>query len=942
MTAVAASFPGVLDVVPDAIVIIDSIGSMVEVNEQAIQLFGYARPDLVGQPVELLIPERFHQQHLQHRTRFLSQPKRRAMGSGLDLWGKRRDGSEFEIEISLNPIRTAEGLYVASAIRDVTERKSAERERLASLIDATSDAIIGVQLDGVISHWSTGAIRMFNYAPEEVIGRSISLLSPEEPWVEQSPTVQRLAQGEPLDLVDARRRRKDGSTIHISLTMTPIRDAAQATIGVSMVARDITVRKLEENRLQLAAIVDSSDDAIIGKTNDGIITSWNPGAEKMFGFSAGEAIGRPILMCIPPERAGEETHILNRIMAGKCVDHFDTRRRRKDGRDIDVSITVSPIRDASGTIIGASKIARDITQRANAERRLLVQLARLHLLNRISRAIAERQDLPSIFQVVVNSLEDDLPVDFCCACLLEPPYDRLTIASIGAHSQAMADSLSLHALSTIPVIANGLSCCLDGQLIHEPDLALLELPLSRQFAAAGLRSLVVAPLQVDSTFFGMIIASRRQPQGFTSGDCEFLRQLGDHVALAAHQSQLHTSLQQAYHDLHRSQQAAMQQERLRALGEMAAGIAHDINNALSPVALYSEWLLGKESGLSDRARKYLEIMYRSIDDVASTIARLGEFYRQRPPQLALEAANLNLLVQHVIDLTRARWNDMPQQRGLLIRMVTSLDPALPAIMGVASEVREALTNLVFNAVDAMPDGGTLTLATRTTEARTGPGGVRIPERVLVEICDTGIGMDEETRRRCLEPFFSTKGERGSGLGLAMVYGMARRHHAEIEIDTEVNRGTTMRLSFAIPHTRTEGEPPPLLSSIPARLRLLVIDDDPILLNSLRTILEDDGHQVVAEHVSTRAIELFRTAWPTAERFSAVITDLGMPHCDGRQVASAIKDVSATTPVILLTGWGRTMVADGELPMHVDYVLAKPPKLAELRQALMHCCPPPLA
>ncbi len=226
----------------------------------------------------------------------------------------------------------------------------------------------------------------------------------------------------------------------------------------------------------------------------------------------------------------------------------------------------------------------------------------------------------------------------------------------------------------------------------------------------------------------------------------------------------------------------MQQERLRALGQMASGIAHDINNAISPVALYTDSLLEREAGISERGTGQLKTVQRAIHDVAATVARMREFYRQREPQMSLEPVQLNDLVQQVVELTRARWSDMPHMRGVVIDLKTELKPDLPLIMGVESEIRDALTNLVFNAVDAMPDGGAL--------AACGPAPAEFG-RVVVEVSDTGVGMDEATRRRCLEPFFTTKGERGTGLGLAMVYGMVQRHSADIDIDSAVGRGTTV-------------------------------------------------------------------------------------------------------------------------------------------------------
>jgi CheY-like chemotaxis protein len=370
----------------------------------------------------------------------------------------------------------------------------------------------------------------------------------------------------------------------------------------------------------------------------------------------------------------------------------------------------------------------------------------------------------------------------------------------------------------------------------------------------------------------------------------------------------------------------MQQERLRALGQMASGIAHDINNAISPVALYTESLLERESTLSERGREQLKNVQRAIHDVAATVARMREFYRQREPQMNLAPVSLNDLVQQVVELTRARWSDIPHQRGVVIDVKTDLAPNLPLVMGVESEIRDALTNLVFNAVDAMPEGGALRMRTRAGDL----GGVR------VEVSDTGAGMDEATRRRCLEPFFTTKGERGTGLGLAMVYGMVQRHSADIDIDSMVGRGTTVALSFAAAVSAAPTEPLEELP-VPTGLRILVVDDDPLLLRSLREILEADEHVVAVAGGGRDGIDQFREAGSGDQAFDVVLTDLGMPFVDGRQVAGAVKAASPRTPVILLTGWGRRLIAEGDIPPHVNVVLSKPPKLRDLRDALARCC-----
>jgi signal transduction histidine kinase/ActR/RegA family two-component response regulator/uncharacterized membrane protein affecting hemolysin expression len=579
-----------------------------------------------------------------------------------------------------------------------------------------------------------------------------------------------------------------------------------------------------------------------------------------------------------------------------------------------------------------------LTRIGEGQDRLQSQLARLDLLHRITGAIGDRLDLSSIFLVVVGTLEADLPIDFGGVCTYEPGAGFVSLQSIGPRGRALAPAMALGDAAAIPVDENGLSRCVGGELVYEPDTSTLPFALPRRFAQAGLRSLVLAPMLVEQSVCGVLIAARRAAEGFGSADCEFLRHLCDHVALATRQAQLHGALQRAYDDLRQSQQTVMQQERLRALGQMASGIAHDINNAISPVALYTEMLLEREPALSDRARGCLVTIQGAIEDVADTVARMREFYRPREPQLVLARVALNRAIEHVVELTRARWSDLPQQRGIVIQLRTDLAPDLPEIMGAEGEIRDALTNLIFNAVDAMPQGGTLTLRTRISDA---PGGSHRAEgssdaerRVTVEVTDTGIGMDEETRRRCLEPFYTTKGERGTGLGLAMVYGMVQRHSAELEIDSALGRGTTLRLSFAVTSEPLQGAAPAAVNVQPnRRLSILLVDDDPLLIKSLRDILEGDGHLITAADGGQRGIDEFTAAHRRGEPFALVITDLGMPYVDGRKVAATVRAVSPSTPVILLTGWGRRMLAENDIPPHVDRVLGKPPKLIELRTAL---------
>jgi CheY-like chemotaxis protein len=325
---------------------------------------------------------------------------------------------------------------------------------------------------------------------------------------------------------------------------------------------------------------------------------------------------------------------------------------------------------------------------------------------------------------------------------------------------------------------------------------------------------------------------------------------------------------------------------------------------------------------------------RAIDDVAQTVSRLREFYRQREPQLALVPLDLNRLIQDAAEMTRARWADMSQHRGVAIEMNLVLSPEPASVAGIESEIREALINLIFNAVDALAEGGTITIRTRLIDRNSlgeGGGGKRA---VCIEVADTGAGMDEETKRRCLEPFFTTKGDRGTGLGLAMVYGTVQRHNGAIEIESALGQGTTIRLVF--PQCAERAAEPFSSANVPGPspgLRLLIVDDDVELLRSLRQILTDEGHSVTVADGGQAGIDALLAAGREGRRFDAVLTDLGMPQIDGRRVASAVKAASPDTMVCLLTGWGQFIETPADIPLHVDRVLNKPPRLSELREVL---------
>ena len=301
------------------------------------------------------------------------------------------DGTRKYIHPYPEPIFDADGNMIGASniVMDVTNQKIAEEQqaRLAAIVQSTDDAIISKNLDGFITSWNAAAERLYGYKAEEIIGQHITKLIPQERLNEEDEIITRIKKGEPIEHYVTQRLTKEKKLVDVSLTVSPVKDPKGRIIGASKIARDIGMQKLaEEQQARLAAIVQSTDDAIISKNLGGFITSWNAAAERLYGYKAEEIVGQHVTKLIPEDRLNEEEEIISRIKNGVSVDHYETKRQTKDGKLIDVSLTVSPVRDPKGTIIGASKIARDITTqkllleelRENEERlRMAIETTRL-------------------------------------------------------------------------------------------------------------------------------------------------------------------------------------------------------------------------------------------------------------------------------------------------------------------------------------------------------------------------------------------------------------------------------------------------------------------------------------------------------------------------------------------------------------------------------------
>ncbi|HLJ46903.1 MAG TPA: PAS domain S-box protein [Bryobacteraceae bacterium] len=361
----------IVDSSDDAIISKDLNGVITSWNKSAERLFGYTSGEIVGKPITILIPP----ERLDEEPYILARLRRGERVEHFETVRLRKDGKLIDTSVSISPVRDPWGHIIGASkiVRDITDSKRTERSArlLGAIVDSSDDAIISKDLNGIITSWNKSAERIFGYTADEIVGKPVTMLVPPDRLDEELEIQARIRQGERVDHIETVRRSKDGKLLDVSLTISPVRGARGEIMGGSKIARDISDRRNTERSVRLLhSIVDSSDDAIISKDLNGIITSWNESAERLFGYRAEEIVGKPITILIPPDRLEEELTILARLRNGERVDHFETIRQCKDGSLLDISLTISPIRDERGRVIGASKVARDITERKRADAEL--------------------------------------------------------------------------------------------------------------------------------------------------------------------------------------------------------------------------------------------------------------------------------------------------------------------------------------------------------------------------------------------------------------------------------------------------------------------------------------------------------------------------------------------------------------------------------------------
>ena len=375
--------------------------------------------------------------------------------------------------------------------------------------------------------------------------------------------------------------------------------------------------------------------------------------------------------------------------------------------------------------------------------------------------------------------------------------------------------------------------------------------------------------------------------------------------------EIEASVRDAYEQLKATQERLIQSEKLRAVGEIASGVAHDFNNTLGIILGNIQLLLRTVKDESALSR--LRAAERAALDAVDTVRRIQAF-TQAKLQGSSVVVDLGKVVSEVAEMTKPVWKDEMQGRGCSVRMI--LDTAETAhVLGDSSDIREVLINIVLNALQAMPAGGSIRISTGHSKSWSWVG-----------VEDNGAGMSEDVRRRVFDPFFTTRGVEGTGLGMSMAYGIIKRHGGRISVESEVGKGTVVTVFLPTAQEGSMAEEAPIEQVVTSsqRARILVVDDEELFADVMAEMLTECGYVTCVARSGAEAMDRFKE-----EEFDMVFTDLGMPHMSGLQLARALKDIEPHTPVALLTGWGETLT-DGDLgETYVDIVLSKPIKLEKL-------------
>jgi PAS domain S-box-containing protein len=759
------------------------------------------------------------------------------------------------------------------------QRSSPATGWLAAIVESSGDAIIGKTLDGRITSWNRAAERMYGYSAPEAVGADVSLIVPPERIDELRSILERVGRGERVEHAETQRVCKDGTTVDVSVAVSPVRDPSGVIVGASAVARDITeskraVEALQASEARKAAILGSALDAIITMDHLGRVVEFNPAAERTFGYAAADSIGKDLAELIIPDvlrtRHREGLAAFLRGGEGRLLGRrTEVTAIRADGSELPVELSVTRV-DMPGDPLFTGYL-RDLTETSEMRDALVESERRLQDLIDNSPSIIYIQSEDGHYLFVNHQFEDAFG------------FERGTVKGRSVHDlwpEKVADAFR----------ASDLSVLQSGQpeqaeeIVPHPDgdhtYFTVKFPL---FDAAG-RAYATARIATDIT------------------------------------------------DKQRLERQLNQSQRLESLGQLAGGVAHDFNNLLAAIINYAAFVkeeviaaAGADPGRWQPVRRDVEQIERAAGRAAGLTHQLLAFARQEVTQP--ETLNLNDVIVETEEMLRTTI-------GEHIDLVTAPATDLWPVMADAGRLEQVLVNLAVNARDAMPDGGTLTIEAHNADVDADYASIRpglAPGRyVRLRVSDTGTGMDRTVLQRAFEPFFTTKPKgQGTGLGLATIYGIVTQAGGQAQIYSEPGHGTTFTALLPAANSHDSRPPPtePVEAASGARGQtILVVEDDDDMRAVAERILARSGYAVLTAQDGPAAIEMVRTH---SGDIDLLLTDVVMPNMLGREVAHRVQTMRPSIRVLYMSGYAQpSLGSTGSLEPGV-ILLEKPFSQADL-------------
>jgi PAS domain S-box-containing protein len=931
-----------------AIFMLDIQGCIATWNAGAQRMKGYTADEIIGRHFSTFYPPDAIERG------WPAEELRRAAIDGRiedEGWRLRKDGSRFWANVVITALRDSSGTLrgFGKVTRDITERRQAEetarrllqeeaarqaaeasaeearraqqeerrqREQLHVTLSSIGDGVIVTDDQERVTFINPVAASLTGWTPQDAVGQSLEQVFPiiheqtREPA--ENPVAKALRQNSVVAMANhTALLSRNGVEIPIEDSAAPIRSDDGSVAGVVMVFRDVTEsRRAMETRRHLAAIVESTDDAIIGESLDGFILSWNRAAERLYGYTAQEVVGQPLALLVPPDKLEELTGITKRLARGEAVDHFETVRLCKNGRRMDVSLTISPIRDASDKIVGASKIARDITAIKRRE-------AELRFLAAASAALAELLDVPSTLQRVA-SLAVPHFADWCGVDLLdqEGQLERVAVAHIDPAKVELAHELQRR-YPPDPNSSHGMWNVLrtgTSELVSEITDDMLARSARdedhlRILRKLGLRSYLGVPLASRGKTVGVLtFVMAESDRRFGSDDQRLAEDLARRAAVAVENARLYADLREAD----------------QRKDEFLALLGHELRNPLAPItnALEILELKAEDPVAVARARAMIDRqatqLKRLVDELldASRIAR-GKV------RLTVELLDLAALVRTTIEDHRHEAN----AAGLSIQVATPPGPV--QVRGDLARLTQVITNLWGNAVKFTPKGGQISVRLTVENGS--------KAEAVLSVSDTGLGIDPVAIPTLFQAFRQvdadparTKG--GLGLGLAVVKGLIELHGGRVEAGS-AGRGHgatfTVRLPLGVPEsvTTTGAHTAPVGGR---GSQVVIIEDGVDAAESLRELLELKGFEVAVARTGPEGVELCRQLRP-----QGVVCDLGLPGMTGYDVARALRadPNTASATLVAVSGYAQEEDRQKARESGFDTLLAKPASTEELTQLL---------